>query len=153
VAQALAPDLRAHIEVLEVATPVTYQRYTGNRDGSIMGAKPTKRNIKAKLAHHQTPVARLLLAGHWAEYGGGLAVAMKSAANASLLILEQSRKAKRCARDERSRKAKRCARDEQSRPEEQSRPDEQSRQDGESGKHKQSRKHAYRELRDVLDRA
>lgn len=92
VERAMAPDLRAHIEVLEIATPVTYQRYTGNREGSIMGAKPTNRNIKAKLAHYRTPVDNLLLAGHWAEYGGGLPVAMKSAANTSLMILKQCRK-------------------------------------------------------------
>ncbi|MFH2010184.1 MAG: NAD(P)/FAD-dependent oxidoreductase [bacterium] len=93
VEKALAPELRQHIEVLEVATPVTYQRYTGNREGSIMGARPSNRNIKSKLAHYRTPVKNLLLGGHWSEYGGGLPVAMKSAANTSLLILKQSRKA------------------------------------------------------------
>jgi len=92
VEKALAPDLRKHIEVLEIATPVTYLRYTGNRDGSIMGARPSNKNIKNKIAHYRTPVQNLLLAGHWAEYGGGLPIAMKAAANASLLILQQTHK-------------------------------------------------------------
>ncbi len=93
VARAFAPDLRDHIVMMEVATPVTYWRYTGNRAGSIMGAKPTSRNIKNKLAHYRTPVKNLLLGGHWAEYGGGLPIAVRAAVNTSLLILQQTDKA------------------------------------------------------------
>jgi phytoene dehydrogenase-like protein len=89
VERALDARIRAHIEVLDIATPVTYWRYTGNRDGSIMGAKPTNRNIRNKLAHYRTPVPRLLLAGHWAQYGGGVPIAMQTAVNASLLVLRQ----------------------------------------------------------------
>lgn len=87
--QSLAPGLREHIVLMEVATPLTYERYTSNRAGSIMGATPSKRNIRNKIAHYRTPVENLLLAGHWAEYGGGLPVAMKAAANSSLMILRE----------------------------------------------------------------
>ncbi len=84
-------DLRNSIEELSIATPVTFWRYTWNRDGSIMGAKPTDKNIKAHLAHYRTPVKGLLLAGTWAEYGGGLPMAVKSAANVSALILKRQK--------------------------------------------------------------
>lgn len=83
----LVPGLQEHIEKLSIATPVTFWRYTWNREGSIMGAKPTDRNIKARLAHYRSPVPGLLLAGHWAEYGGGVPMAIKSAANVSAMIL------------------------------------------------------------------
>ena len=82
--------LREHIEALDIATPVTYWRYTGNRDGSIMGARPTMKNIKSKIAHFRTPVKNLLLAGHWADYGGGIPIAVKAAANTALLILKDT---------------------------------------------------------------
>ena len=58
-----------------------------------MGGKPTDRNIKAGIAHYRPPVPGLLLAGHWAEYGGGVPMAMKAAANTSLLILGRERPA------------------------------------------------------------
>jgi phytoene dehydrogenase-like protein len=92
VEKTLAVKIKEHIEVLEIATPITYWRYTRNRNGSIMGASPTDKNIKNKLAHYCTPVKNLFLGGHWAEYGGGMPLAVKAAANASLLILQKINK-------------------------------------------------------------
>lgn len=89
----LLPGLRRRIEVLEVSTPITLWRYSANRAGSIMGGKPTDRNIRARIAHYRTPLPHLLLAGHWAEYGGGVPMAAKAAANTSLLVLERERPA------------------------------------------------------------
>lgn len=83
------PGLRRHIEVMEIATPVTYWRYTGNTMGSISGVKPTVRNVRAGVAHYQTPVRRLLLGGHCGEYGGGVPMAVRAAANASLIVLKE----------------------------------------------------------------
>ena len=85
-------NIKKHIEVFEIATPVTYWRYTGNRDGSAMGTSPTDKNIRNRLAHYKTPVKNLFLGGHWAEYGGGMPMAVKAASNASLMILEKTNK-------------------------------------------------------------
>ena len=93
VERALIPTLRRHIEVMEIATPVTFHRYTGNRGGSIMGHKPTRKNIHAGLARLETPIHRLWLGGQWAEYGGGVPMATKAAVNASLMILKDLRPA------------------------------------------------------------
>ncbi len=86
---ALATGLQDHIEHLDIATPVTHWRYTGNKDGSIMAARPSKANIKAGIAHYRTPVKNLLLSGHWAEYGGGVPLATRAGTNAALLVLKQ----------------------------------------------------------------
>ncbi len=83
----LAPGLRSHIVLCDVATPVTHWRYTGNRMGSMMGAKPGKENFKAGIAHYRTPVPGLLLGGHWADLGGGVPIAVKSGVNTALIIL------------------------------------------------------------------
>ncbi len=93
VEKAVAPGLRSHILFYDVATPVTHWRYTGNRGGTMMGAKPGKKNMQGKIAHYQTPVKNLLLGGHWAELGGGVPIAVKAGANASLLILQKENKA------------------------------------------------------------
>ena len=87
-----APGLRSHILFYEVATPVTHWRYTGNKNGTMMGAKPGKENMQNKIAHYQTPVKNLLLGGHWAELGGGVPIAVKAGANAALLALKKENK-------------------------------------------------------------
>ncbi|MDF1580975.1 MAG: FAD-dependent oxidoreductase [Desulfuromonadales bacterium] len=89
VAATLIPALRDHIEVKEICTPVTYWRYTGNARGSFSGTKPTGKNIRAKVAHHRTPVKKLLIGGHCGEYGGGVPIAVKSGANAALMVLQE----------------------------------------------------------------
>lgn len=86
----LAPGLRKHIEYCDIATPITHWRYTNNRDGSMMGARPGKENMQAKIAHYKTPVKNLILGGHWAELGGGVPIAVRAAANAALLVLKES---------------------------------------------------------------
>jgi prolycopene isomerase len=94
VQEKIAPGLRDHILFYEVATPVTHWRYTGNKNGSMMGARPGKENMKNKVSHYRTPVKNLILGGHWAELGGGVPIAAKAGANASLLILKkENRKA------------------------------------------------------------
>jgi phytoene dehydrogenase-like protein len=85
----LAPGLCNHILFYEVATPVTHWRYTGNKNGTMMGARPGRKNMKNKISHYRTPVKNLILGGHWAELGGGVPIAAKAGANASLLILKK----------------------------------------------------------------
>ncbi|MBX3255836.1 MAG: NAD(P)/FAD-dependent oxidoreductase [Chitinophagaceae bacterium] len=84
----VAPGLRSHILFYDIATPVTHWRYTGNKNGTMMGARPGRQNIQNKIAHYKTPVNNLLLGGHWAELGGGVPIATKAGTNASLLILK-----------------------------------------------------------------
>jgi len=92
VEKALGIDLCSHILFYEVATPVTHWRYTGNKNGTMMGAKPGRQNMQNKVAHYQTPVKNLLLGGHWAELGGGVPIAVKAGCNAALMILMKENK-------------------------------------------------------------
>jgi len=93
VAAAISPNLREHMEVVDIATPITHHRYTGNRDGSIMGGRPTRANMRNKIAHYRTPIENLLLSGHWAEYGGGVPGATRAGSNAAMLVLQKARPA------------------------------------------------------------
>lgn len=88
----LKQDIRSHIEYCDIATPITHWRYTGNREGSLMGARPGKANMQAKIAGHQTPVKSLWLSGHWADLGGGVPIAVKTGMNAALLVLRELKK-------------------------------------------------------------
>jgi prolycopene isomerase len=91
VERALGIDLRSRVEVCEIATPITYGRFTGNRDGAIMGFRPTRRNLRAGIARHATPVPNVLIGGQWAEVGGGLPSAVRAGANAAAEILRRER--------------------------------------------------------------
>lgn len=84
-----APGLRTHILFYDVATPITHWRYTGNKNGTMMGAKPGSSNMKNKIAHYRTPVKNVLLGGHWAELGGGVPIAVKAGSNAALLVMQK----------------------------------------------------------------
>lgn len=84
--------LKEHIIFYDVSTPITYYRYTGNKNGTMMGARYGKQNMQAKIAHHQTKVNNLIIGGQWADLGGGVPIAVKSAANAVLLILKKENK-------------------------------------------------------------
>lgn len=85
----VCPNLREHILFYEVATPITYYRYTHNKDGSMMGTRPGKTNMQLKVARYLTPVKNVIIGGHWAELGGGVPIAVKAAYNASLIILKE----------------------------------------------------------------
>lgn len=91
VERAIAPGLSRHIEVLDVATPVTHLRYTGNKDGTIMGQVANKKNMQLGVSGNQTPVEGLYLSSHWAEYGGGVPIAVKAAANTALFVMREGR--------------------------------------------------------------
>lgn len=84
----ICPDLRKHVLFYEVATPITYYRYTHNKNGSMMGTRPGKINMQLKVARYKTPIKNLFVGGHWAELGGGVPIAVKAAYNSSLLVLK-----------------------------------------------------------------
>jgi len=86
--QHICKNLREHILFYEVATPITYYRYTYNKDGSMMGTRPGKINMQLKVAHYLTPVKNVIIGGHWAELGGGVPIAVKAAYNASMIVLK-----------------------------------------------------------------
>jgi len=89
VEQKLGIEITSHIEVMDIATPVTYHRYTGNKFGSMMGARPGKANFKAKIAHFRTPLKNVFLSGHWSVLGGGVPIAVATGANAALMVLKE----------------------------------------------------------------
>ncbi len=85
----LGLDLQKHIIDYDVATPVTFWRYTANREGSMMGPRPGRKNITSGVARYKTPLKGLYLSGHWAELGGGVPIVVKAAINSTLLVLKE----------------------------------------------------------------
>jgi phytoene dehydrogenase-like protein len=69
------PGLAAKVEESDVATPLTFHRYTGNRQGSPEGWRLSKRTIGFMMTGMETAFRGLKdfrMAGHWVKPGGGL---------------------------------------------------------------------------------
>jgi prolycopene isomerase len=60
----------------------------------MMGPRPGKENMQNKVASHFTEVKNLLVGGQWAELGGGVPIAVRSAVNTTLIILRKENKKK-----------------------------------------------------------
>ncbi len=72
------PGLTSMIEVVEVATPLTNWRYTGNTNGAILGFEYPLDNALMNRIKNRTPVKGLYLAGAWGSPCGGYAGAVRS---------------------------------------------------------------------------
>lgn len=76
-------DLASHAEVTELATPVTLQRYTHHRGGSLAGWRSTPEQGALAAIPQQSPVPNLFLCGQWVFPAGGVAPVMVSGNNAA----------------------------------------------------------------------
>ncbi|MFX1385099.1 MAG: phytoene desaturase family protein [Promethearchaeota archaeon] len=72
------PELKSHIEVMELATPITFRRYSYNRGGALMGWELTPEQLLLNQLPQKTPIKNLFLCGQWTNLGGGISNVMKS---------------------------------------------------------------------------
>jgi phytoene dehydrogenase-like protein len=64
--------IKEYVEVVDVATPSTWQRYTGNRQGSYEGFLPTDKTMGKNLGFEVPGLANFHMHGQWVSIGGGL---------------------------------------------------------------------------------
>lgn len=83
------PELKDHIQVIEVGTPHTMKRYTNNSLGAVYGwAQSTTQGGFDRLSNH-SPLSNLYLAGAWTTPGGGFEGAIISGVMCSERILRK----------------------------------------------------------------
>lgn len=76
------PGIAGQIEMSDVATPLTFERYTGNWKGSFEGwlLTPANANVFMKRMPQSLPgLQRFYMCGQWVEPGGGLPTSVMSA--------------------------------------------------------------------------
>jgi phytoene dehydrogenase-like protein len=76
------PGISQDVEMVDVATPLTFERYTGNWQGCFEGWLITPQNAKAVLKPMRQTLPGLqnfYMCGQWIEPGGGLPSAVMSA--------------------------------------------------------------------------
>jgi prolycopene isomerase len=74
----LLPGLRSAIDVIEIGTPLTNVRYTGNYRGAVYGFDQTLNNSGQNRLGHKTPIKNLYLAGAWTRPGHGYGAVIPS---------------------------------------------------------------------------
>jgi len=91
-AEKAAPNLREHIEVIEIATPLTNMRYTGNPRGSIIGFDENFTGTGFLRIPMRGPLEGLYFANAWVNIGGGFESCIASGAMASREVLRDMEK-------------------------------------------------------------
>ena len=77
-AQKIIPDLSSHIEVKDIATPLTMERYTGNYKGAVFGWEQNVDQGGINRTNNFTPINNVYLGGAWTRPGAGIVGVMQS---------------------------------------------------------------------------
>ncbi len=88
-AEEVYPGIKDYIELMEVGSPTTFERYTSNGDGAIYGFENTKSMYGEAKMPFATHVDNLFQTGHWGKPGCGIWNVMTNAYAASKIILEK----------------------------------------------------------------
>ncbi|RUT01741.1 amine oxidase [Dulcicalothrix desertica PCC 7102] len=89
------PDIKADIEFIDVATPLSYERYTGNWQGSNCGWLLTKKTMFQMVAGIDKTLPGLdnfYMIGQWVEPGGSVPVVAMSGRNIIQQICHEDKK-------------------------------------------------------------
>jgi len=85
------PGIRGQVEMVDIATPVTFQRYTGNWGGSISGWMIRPDNWRLRIKRTLPGLGGFYMAGHWVD-PIGVSMAALSGRNAIQLICREDRR-------------------------------------------------------------
>jgi phytoene dehydrogenase-like protein len=91
------PGISADVEMINVATPLTFERITGNMKGSIVGWKLTPEQAMTKVPKTLHGLENFWMVGHWVYPGGGIPAGVTTARE---VIWKQCKKDKKAFRSE-----------------------------------------------------
>ena len=87
------PGLAGQVEIRDVATPITWERYTGNWRGSFEGWLVSKKTLPPFHMSKTLPgLKNFYMAGQWVEPGGGVPTAALSGRNVMQILCKRDRK-------------------------------------------------------------
>jgi len=86
------PGLAEQVEMSDVATPVTFERYTGNWQGSTTGWLSTPRAALMQMSKTLPKLKNFYLIGQWTEPGGGLPGGVRSGRGVIRIICHKDKK-------------------------------------------------------------
>ncbi len=83
---ALCPELPGGIEMVDVASPHTWWRYTLNRRGAYEGFAVSARSFRTKVKRTLPGLDNFVMAGQWTVPGGGAVPSLLTGGHAIMLI-------------------------------------------------------------------
>ncbi|MBN1624746.1 MAG: NAD(P)/FAD-dependent oxidoreductase [Clostridia bacterium] len=83
------PGIRSCVEESDVATPVTWERYTGNWRASYQGWMPSIESFGIKLPKVLPGLKNFYMTGQWVFPGGGVPICMAQGRNLIKLIVKE----------------------------------------------------------------
>jgi phytoene dehydrogenase-like protein len=89
------PGISAQVEMIDIATPATFERYTGNWKGTFEGWQITPENsgsVMKPLVQTLPGLSNFYMCGQWVEPGGGLPTGVMSARRLFKSICKEDRK-------------------------------------------------------------
>ena len=90
--EAVLGPLNGLIDMVDVSTPHSVIRYTGNYKGSFEGFAPTKASLSRRLPKTLEGLSQFAMIGQWTTPGGGLPTAAKDGRDIARLICKQDGK-------------------------------------------------------------
>lgn len=86
-------NLTNNIEVVDVATPATFFRYTGNWKGSMQGWMPSDKLLADSPVKNTLPgLKNFYMTGQWIVPGGGLPIALQTSRNLVQILCKKDKK-------------------------------------------------------------
>ncbi len=86
------PGISNQVEMWDVATPLTFERYTGNSKGTIIGWDVTTKTAFKRIPKALPGLRNFWMAGQWVEIGGGIPMVALSGRNVIQLITKKDGK-------------------------------------------------------------
>ena len=86
------PGITERVEMTDVATPVTWERYTGNWRGAYEGWMFDDESFTASMKKSLPGLGNFYMAGQWVNPGGGIPTAVMSGNHTIQLICKQDRR-------------------------------------------------------------
>ncbi|MBD3344786.1 MAG: radical SAM protein, partial [Chitinivibrionales bacterium] len=88
-ADELYPGIESAVELREIGSPTTFERYTGNTAGALYGFENTKDMYGEAKLPKQTYLENLYQVGHWGTPGGGVWNVMYNSYSTTRMMLRR----------------------------------------------------------------
>jgi phytoene dehydrogenase-like protein len=85
-------NIKSNVEAIDVSTPASIIRYTGNWKGSFEGWQPGRGTMMLRINKTLPGLKNFYMIGQWVEPGGGLPPALMSGRNVAQIICKKDRK-------------------------------------------------------------
>ena len=86
------PGLSSQVEMRDVATPMTFERYTGNWQGTYEGWLVTTKNLNLRMSKTLPGLEDFYMAGQWIQPGGGLPTGVMTGRHVIQIICKNDKK-------------------------------------------------------------